>query len=152
MQTNDDDVTHATVKQSKRKANTKDFQTKPIPEKKRKKEVDANEIIKTHTKKGVEDYEEETQQKTTQISKKTDRKAYATQSKVNLECHEDPPNTIADKSEEMTKEGKKSKSIEMTLENKERKKRKASETSDDNVQSSTSKSKDINQAKNKRRK
>ena len=78
MQTNDDDMTHATVKQSKRKANTKDFQTKPIPEKKRKKEVDANEIIKTHTKKGVEDHEEETQQKTTQISKKTDRKAYAT--------------------------------------------------------------------------
>ena len=67
MQTNDDDMTHATVKQSKRKVNTKDFQTKPIPEKKRKKEVDANEIIKTHTKKGVEDHEEETQQKTTQI-------------------------------------------------------------------------------------
>ena len=69
------------MKQSKRKArekNTKDFQTKLIPEKKRKKEVDANEIIKTHTKKGVEDHEEETQQKTTQISKKTDRKAYAT--------------------------------------------------------------------------
>ena len=78
MQTNDDDMTHATVKQSKKKANTKDFQTKPIPEKKRKKEVDANEIIKTHTKKGVEDHEEETQQKTTQISKKTDRKAYTT--------------------------------------------------------------------------
>ena len=69
-----------------------------------------------------------------------------------MECHEDPPNTIADKSEKMTKEGKKSKSTKMTLYNKERKKRKASETSDDNVQASTSKSKDINQAKNKRSK
>ena len=78
MQTNDDDMTHATVKQSKRKVKSKDFQTKPIPEKKRKNEVDANEIIKTHTTKGVDDHEEETQQRTTQISKKTDRKAYAT--------------------------------------------------------------------------
>ena len=78
IQTNDDDVTHATVKQGKRKANSKDFQTKPIPGKKRKNEVDANEIIRTHTKKGVDDHEEETQQRTTQISKNSERKAYAT--------------------------------------------------------------------------
>ena len=79
IQTNDDDVTHATVKQGKRKANSKDFQTKPIPEKKRKNAIDANEIIRTHTKKGVDDHEEETQQRTTQISKNSERKVYATQ-------------------------------------------------------------------------
>ena len=78
IQTNDDDVTHAPVKQGKRKANSKDFQTKPIPEKKRKNAIDANEIIRTHTKKGVDDHEEETQQRTTQISKNSERKVYAT--------------------------------------------------------------------------
>ena len=69
-----------------------------------------------------------------------------------MECYEDPQNAIADKSEEITKDGKKSKSTEMTIDKKERKKRKPSETSDDNVQMSTSKSKEINQAKNKRMK
>ena len=38
----------------------------------------------------------------------------------------------------------------MTTDKKERKKRKAKETSDDNLQTSTSKSKEVNQAKNKR--
>ena len=67
-----------------------------------------------------------------------------------MECHEDPQNAIADKSEEITKDGKKSKSTEMTTDKKERKKRKASKTSDDNLQTSTLKSKEVNQAKNKR--
>ena len=49
-----DEMTPTTVKQGKRKANSKEFQTKPIPEKKRKNEVDANEIIKKHTNKDVE--------------------------------------------------------------------------------------------------
>ena len=53
-QTHDDDVTDATVNKGKRKVSSKDFQTKPIPEKKRKNEVDANEIIKKHTNKDVE--------------------------------------------------------------------------------------------------
>ena len=69
-----------------------------------------------------------------------------------MESHEDPPNSISDKSEEMTKEGKNPNQLKLHQTTKERKKRKASETSDDNVQASTSKSKDINQAKNKRRK
>ena len=57
---------------------SKEFQTKPIPEKKRKHEVDANEIIKTHRKKGVDHHDKEIEQSTTEISKKTDRKVYAT--------------------------------------------------------------------------
>ena len=36
MQRNDDEVPHETVKQNKRKSNSKDFGTKPIPEKKKK--------------------------------------------------------------------------------------------------------------------
>ena len=51
MQRNDDEVPHETVKQNKRKSNSKDFGTKPIPEKKKKKQVDAIEIVQTHTKK-----------------------------------------------------------------------------------------------------
>ena len=51
MQRNNDEVPHETVKQNKRKSNSKDFGTKPIPEKKKKKQVDAIEIVQTHTKK-----------------------------------------------------------------------------------------------------
>ena len=51
MQRNDDEVPHETVKQNKRKSNSKDFGTKPIPQKKKKKQVDAIEIVQTHTKK-----------------------------------------------------------------------------------------------------
>ena len=104
-QTHDDEVTHVTVKEGKRKA--KEFQTKPIPDKKKKNTVDANEIIKKHTKTGVDDHEEEAQQRTTQISKTSDRKAYATRSKGSLECHEDPQNVIGDKSEHIIMDGKK---------------------------------------------
>ena len=69
IETNDEDVTNATVKQSTRKASSKEFETKPVPEKKRKHEVDADEIIKKHSKKGQDDHEEHTKQKTTEISK-----------------------------------------------------------------------------------
>ena len=78
MQRNDDEVPHETVKQNKRKSNSKDFGTKPIPEKKKKKQVDAIEIIQTHTQKNVDQNEEETQKGTAQLSKKSDRKEYAT--------------------------------------------------------------------------
>ena len=56
----------------------KEFQTKPVPEKKRKHKVDADEIIKKHSKKGRNDHDEHTEQTTTDISKKSDRKNYAT--------------------------------------------------------------------------
>ena len=47
------------MKQSNRKrkdqtVESNDFGTKPIPEKKKKKQVDAIEIVETHTKKSVE--------------------------------------------------------------------------------------------------
>ena len=54
MQRNNDEVPHETVKQKKRRSNSKDFGTKPIPEKKKKKQVDAIEIVETHTKKSVD--------------------------------------------------------------------------------------------------
>ena len=54
MQRNDDEVPHETVKQKKKRSNSNDFGTKPIPEKKKKKQVDAIEIVETHTKKSVE--------------------------------------------------------------------------------------------------
>ena len=153
IETNDHDVTNATMKQSKRKASSKDFQTKPVPEKKRKHEVDADEIIKTHSKKGRDDHDKHTEQTTTDISKKSDRKKYATQSKGNLECHDDATNENvckADTSQGITKDGKKSKSAQMKMDKTEHRSRKSSETSDDHVQSSTSKSKEKNAAKNKR--
>ena len=131
MQRNDDEVPHETVKQKKRRANSKEFQTKPIPEKKKKNQVDAIEIIQTHTKKSVDQNEEETQQGTAQLSKKTDRKEYATRSKGNVECHDEQQIPIAEEADEMTKDGKQSKSTEITIDKKERKKRKASENSDE---------------------
>ena len=54
----------------------------------------------------MDDHEEEAQQRTTQISKTSDRKAYATRSKGSLECHEDPQNVIRDKSEHNIMDGK----------------------------------------------
>ena len=50
---------HETVKQNKRKSNSKEFERKPIPEKKKKNQVDAIEIIQTHSKKNVDQNEEE---------------------------------------------------------------------------------------------
>ena len=70
----------------KRKSNSKEFGTKPIPKKEKKKQVDAIEIVQTHTKKNVDQNEEETQKGTAQLSKKSDRKDYATRSKGNVEC------------------------------------------------------------------
>ena len=136
IETNDEDVTNATVKQSKRKASSKEFETKPVPEKKRKHEVDADEIIKKHSKKGRDDHEEHTKQKTTEISKKSDRKNYATQSKGNLEFHDDATNDNSSKantSEGISKDGKKSKSAQLNMGKTEHRSRKSSETSDENV-------------------
>ena len=109
IQRNDDEVPHERVKQNKRKSNSKDFETKPIPEKKKKKEVDAIEIIQTHTKKSVNQNEEETQKVTAQLSKKSDRKEYATRSKGNVEFHNEKEIPIVEESDEMTKDGKKTK-------------------------------------------
>ena len=53
MQRNDDEVPHETVKQKKKRSNSNDFGSKPIPEKKKKKQVDAIEIVESHTKKKV---------------------------------------------------------------------------------------------------
>ena len=67
--------------------------------------------------------EEETQKGTAQLSKKSDRKEYATRSKGNVECHNEKQIPIVEESDEMTKEGKKPKSTKMTLEKKNRKNR-----------------------------
>ena len=152
MQRNDDEVPHETVKQNKRKSNSKDFGTKPIPEKKKKKQVDAIEIVQTHTKKNVDQNEEETQKGTAQLSKKSDRKEYATRSKGNVECHNEKQIPIVEESDEMTKDGKKPKSTKMTLEKKNRKNRQSAETSDDHGKAPTVKSKEIDKPKNKRNK
>ena len=152
MERNDDEVPHETVKQNKRKSNSKDFGTKPIPEKKKKKQVDAIEIVQTHTKKNVDQNEEETQKGTAQLSKKSDRKEYATRSKGNVECHNEKQIPIVEESDKMTKDGKKPKSTEMTLEKKNRKNRQSAETSDDHGKAPTVKSKEIDKPKNKRNK
>ena len=152
MQRNDDEVPHETVKQNKRKSNSKDFGTKTIPEKKKKKQVDAIEIVQTHTKKNVDQNEEETQKGTAQLSKKSDRKEYATRSKGKVECHNEKQIPIVEESDEMTKDGKKPKSTKMTLEKKNRKNRQSAETSDDHGKVPTVKSKEIDKPKNKRNK
>ena len=106
MQRNDDEVPHETVKQNKRKSKSKDFGTKPIPEKEKKKQVDTIEIVQTHTQKNVDQNEEETQKGTAQLSKKSDRKEYATRSKGNVECHNEKQIPIVEESDKMTKDGK----------------------------------------------
>ena len=152
MQRNDDEVPHETVKQKKRRSNSKDFGTKPIPEKKKKKQVDAIEIVETHTKKSVDQNEEETQKGTVQSSKKSDIKEYATRSKGNVDCPNEKQIPIVEESDEMTKDWKKTKSTDMTLEEKNRKNRQSAETSDDPRKSLTVKSKEIDKPKRKRNK
>ena len=75
MQRNHDEVPHGTVKQKKKRSNSNDFESKPIPEKKKKKQVDAIEILESHTQKSVDKNEEETQKGTVKSSKKSDSKS-----------------------------------------------------------------------------
>ena len=77
MASNDDKCTDATVQKNKQKSSSEEFTTKTIPEKKRKQEVDAVEIIKTHSKKGRAAHDEEKEVRKQEISKKTDRKEYS---------------------------------------------------------------------------
>ena len=152
MQRNYDEMPQEALKQNKRKSNSKDFGTKTIPEKKKKNEVDATEIIQTHTKRNVDENEEGKQKGTAQSSKKSDRKEYATRSKGNVECHDEQQIPIVEESDEMTKDGKKPKSTDMTLEKNNRKNRDSAKTSDDHGKVPTVKSKEFDKPKNKRKK
>ena len=151
MQRNDDEMPQEALKQNKRKSNSKDFATKIIPEKKKKNEVDAIEIIQTHTKRNVDENEEGKQKGTAQSSKKSDRKEYATRSKGNVEYHDEQQIPIVEESDEMTKDGKKPKSTNMTLEKNNRKNRHSAKTSDDHGKVPTVKSKEFDKPKNKRK-
>ena len=152
MQRNDDEVPHETVKQKKKRSNSNDFGSKPIPEKKKKKQVDAIEIVESHTKKSVEKNEDETQKGTVQSSKKSDIKEYATRSKGNVECPNEKPIPIVGKSDEIRKDLKKSKSTDITSVEKNRKNTQLAETSDDPRKVPTVKSKEIEKSKMKRNK
>ena len=67
-------------------------------------------------------------------------------------CHNEKQIPIVEESDEMTKDGKKPKSTDMTLEKKNRKNRQSAETSDDHGKAPTVKSKEIDKPKNKRNK
>ena len=124
----------------------------PYQRREKKKQVDAIEIVETHTKKSVDQNEEETQKGTVQSSKKSDIKEYATRSKGNVECPNEKQIPIVEESDEMTKDWKKMKSTDMTLEEKNRKNRKLAETSDDPRKAPTVKSKEIDKPERKRNK
>ena len=61
IERNDENLTKAIVKHNKRQTTKKEFETKPVPDKKRKHEVDADEIIKKHAKTGIDEQDKNTQ-------------------------------------------------------------------------------------------
>ena len=152
IQINDEAVPWEPVTYSKRKSSSKDFDTKAIPEKKKKKQVDAMDIVEKHTKKSVDQNVEETQKGTVQSSKKSDRKEYAMHSKGNVPWPHGKEIPIVDESEKLTMDSKKTKSTDITLKDKNRKNRQSTTGSDDSGKAATVPSKDIDKPTKKRNK
>ena len=152
IQITDEAVPRESVTHSKRKSSSKEFDTKAIPEKKKKKQVDAMEIVEKHTKKTVDENVAEAQKGTSQSSKKSDRKEYATRSKGNVPWPHRQEKPIVDEYEKVTMDGKKPKSADMTLKDKNRKNRQCATGSDNSGQAVTVPSKDIDKPTKKRNK
>ena len=152
IQITDEAVPRESVTHSKRKSSSKEFDTKAIPEKKKKKQVDAMEIVEKHTKKTVDENVAEAQKGTVQPSKNSDRKEYATHSKGNVPWPHRQEKPIVDEYEKVTMDGKKTKSADMTLKDKNRKNRQCATGSDNSGQAVTVPSKDIDKPTKKRNK
>ena len=148
----DEAVPRESVMQSKRKSSSKDFNTKAIPEEKKKKQVDAIDIVEKHTKKTVDENVAESKNGTVQSSKNSDRKEYATRSKGNVPWPHRQEILIVDKSDKVTIDGKQMKSADMTLKDKNRKNKQSTTGSDNSRQAVTVPSKDIDKPTKKRNK
>ena len=133
IERNEEKLTKAIIKQNKRHTSKKDFETKPLPDNKRKHQVDADDIINKHAKTSIDSQYENAQQKKNDLSKKSDRKKYATRSQGNLD---DDRNVIPgkhDTSEVIANDVKKSKSSQLKMENTKRSTRKSSESGDEDI-------------------
>ena len=133
IERNEEKLTKAIVKQNKRHTSKKDLETKPVPDNKRKHQVDADDIINKHAKKSIDAQYENAQQKKNELSKKSDRKKYATRSQGHLDDDRNVISAKDDTSEVIGNDVKKSKSSQLKMEKTKRLTRKSSESGNEDI-------------------